>query len=95
MSGSEIVRKDVLEYVVFEKHISHQYGNWRLHAKIIPPWAPPREFGERTYVNQPVKSDEDEEEKVEDKEEAVSTVTSEAKTLAEMERNTYKNGQFA
>ncbi|OWR45104.1 putative 39S ribosomal protein L45 [Danaus plexippus plexippus] len=41
--GSEIVAKDVLEYVVFEKHLSNVYGAWRIHDKIIPDWAPPRE----------------------------------------------------
>lgn len=40
MHGSEIVAKDVLEYVVFEKHISNEYGVWRLHDKIIPDWVP-------------------------------------------------------
>lgn len=40
MSGSDVIPKDVLEYIVFEKHISNEYGKWRLHAKIIPPWMP-------------------------------------------------------
>ena len=47
--GSEVVAKDVLEYVVFEKHLSNIYGIWRLHSKIIPDWAPPREPGLLTY----------------------------------------------
>lgn len=34
--GSEVLAKDVLEYVVFEKHLSNEYGVWRVHAKIIP-----------------------------------------------------------
>lgn len=34
--GSEIVAKDVLEYVVFEKHLSNEYGVWRVHDKILP-----------------------------------------------------------
>ncbi|ODN05012.1 putative 39S ribosomal protein L45, mitochondrial [Orchesella cincta] len=38
--GSEVVAKDVLEYVVFEKHLANQYGEWRVHGKIIPEWAP-------------------------------------------------------
>jgi large subunit ribosomal protein L45 len=38
--GSEVIAKDVLEYVVFEKHIANQYGSWRIHGKIIPDWAP-------------------------------------------------------
>lgn len=50
MHGSEIVAKDVLEYVVFEKHLSNQYGVWRLHSKIIPDWMPPRDAIEKTFV---------------------------------------------
>jgi len=38
--GSENLAKDCLEYVVFEKHISDEYGIWRIHAKIIPDWMP-------------------------------------------------------
>uniref|UniRef100_A0A1A9WJ28 Large ribosomal subunit protein mL45 n=1 Tax=Glossina brevipalpis TaxID=37001 RepID=A0A1A9WJ28_9MUSC len=49
MHGSEIVAKDVLEYVVFEKHISNEYGKWRLHDKIIPDWLPPKEPSIGTY----------------------------------------------
>lgn len=49
MHGSEILAKDVLEYVVFENHISNQYGKWRLHDKIIPDWIPPKEPGVITY----------------------------------------------
>lgn len=49
MHGSEILAKDVLEYVVFEKHLANEYGQWRLHDKIIPDWLPPREPSERTY----------------------------------------------
>lgn len=47
--GSETVAKDVLEYVVFEKHLANVYGSWRLHAKIIPDWMPKREPGRLTY----------------------------------------------
>ena len=32
--------KDVLEYCVFEKHLSNLYGSWRIHGKIIPEWKP-------------------------------------------------------
>ncbi|KER34235.1 hypothetical protein T265_12450 [Opisthorchis viverrini] len=39
--GNPAVPVDVLEYVVLEKHISDEYGIWRLHAKIFPPRAPP------------------------------------------------------
>lgn len=38
-----MIAKDVLEYVVFEKHIVNQYGVWRIHGKIIPDWMPPKE----------------------------------------------------
>ena len=41
--------KDVLEYVVFEKHLANVYGTWRLHSKIIPDWMPKREPGRLTY----------------------------------------------
>ncbi|KAJ8875482.1 hypothetical protein PR048_023377 [Dryococelus australis] len=41
MQGSEMVAKDVLEYVVFEKHLANQYGLWKIHDKIIPDWLPP------------------------------------------------------
>ena len=33
--------KDCLEYVVYEKHLSDEYGRWRVHGKIIPTWMPP------------------------------------------------------
>lgn len=49
MHGSEILAKDVLEYVVFEKHISNEYGVWRLHEKIIPDWMPAKEPTPVTY----------------------------------------------
>ncbi|CAL4078394.1 unnamed protein product, partial [Meganyctiphanes norvegica] len=47
--GSEVVAKDVLEYVVFEKHIANTYGVWRIHDKIIPDWMPPRTPVRNTY----------------------------------------------
>lgn len=49
MHGSEILAKDVLEYVVFEKNISNLYGEWRMHDKIIPPWAEPKQPSPSTY----------------------------------------------
>lgn len=49
MHGSEVVTKDVLEYVVFEKHISNEYGKWRLHDKIIPDWLPAKHPAPITY----------------------------------------------
>lgn len=50
IQGSEILRKDVLEYVVFEKHLANEYGTWRIHSKIIPSWMKPTEIAEGTYV---------------------------------------------
>lgn len=50
MHGSETVAKDVLEYVVFEKHLSSFYGTWRIHHKIIPDWLPELGSSPRTYV---------------------------------------------
>lgn len=49
MHGSEILAKDVLEYVVFEKHLSNEYGVWRIHDKIIPDWMPPKPPSPITY----------------------------------------------
>lgn len=49
MHGSEIIAKDVLEYVVFEKNISNLYGEWRIHHKIIPSWAEPKQPSPVTY----------------------------------------------
>ncbi|XP_071967691.1 large ribosomal subunit protein mL45 [Engystomops pustulosus] len=40
--GSEEPR-DVLEYLVFERHMVNPYGLWRLHGKIVPSWAPPKD----------------------------------------------------
>lgn len=47
--GSEVVARDVLEYVVFEKHVANTYGVWRIHDKIVPDWMPPRQPIRRTY----------------------------------------------
>ncbi|EEC07238.1 conserved hypothetical protein [Ixodes scapularis] len=50
MHGSEVMAKDVLEYVVFEKHLSDLYGTWRVHSKIIPEWQPVKDPVFKTYV---------------------------------------------
>ncbi len=50
--GNEVVAKDVLEYVVFEKHLANVYGLWRIHEKIIPDWMPERDAGRKTYIKQ-------------------------------------------
>uniref|UniRef100_H2Z6C9 Large ribosomal subunit protein mL45 n=1 Tax=Ciona savignyi TaxID=51511 RepID=H2Z6C9_CIOSA len=34
MYGSPDVARNVLEFVIFERHISHPYGMWRIHGKI-------------------------------------------------------------
>ncbi|NXX86665.1 RM45 protein, partial [Urocolius indicus] len=43
MYGGEEVPKDVLEYVVFERYLVNPYGAWRMHGKIVPEWAPPKD----------------------------------------------------
>ncbi|NXW55513.1 RM45 protein, partial [Eurystomus gularis] len=43
MYGGEQVPKDVLEYVVFERYLANPYGTWRMHGKIVPEWAPPKD----------------------------------------------------
>ncbi|CAL7938731.1 unnamed protein product [Xylocopa violacea] len=48
--GSETVKKDVLDYVVFEKHLSDSYGVWRIQGKIIPDWMDAKETPSTTYV---------------------------------------------
>lgn len=53
LHGSEALPKDVLEYVVFEKHLSNKYGRWRIHDKIIPDWMPPKPAAARTLVLPP------------------------------------------
>ncbi|XP_076356505.1 mitochondrial ribosomal protein L45 [Tachypleus tridentatus] len=52
MYGNEAVVKDVLEYVVLEKHLANQYGLWRIHGKIIPEWMPPKDPILKTFVKQ-------------------------------------------
>ena len=48
-----------MEYVVFEKYLTQQYGSWRLHAKIIPEWAESKAPIIRTYPKpKPIKIDE-------------------------------------
>jgi len=50
IQGSEILRKDVLEYIVFEKHLANEYGVWRIHDKIIPSWMTSTDIAEGTYI---------------------------------------------
>jgi len=56
--GNENVVKDVLEYCVFEKHLSNLYGTWRLHGKLIPDWKPKNEnYGVLTHRVMPQQAD--------------------------------------
>ncbi|CAK9811408.1 Probable 39S ribosomal protein L45, mitochondrial [Anthophora plagiata] len=48
--GSETVNKDVLDYIVFEKHLSNTYGTWRIHGKIIPDWMTSKGSSAKTYI---------------------------------------------
>jgi len=57
MQGSEILKKDVLEYIVFERHMANEYGSWRLHDKIVPSWINATDIAESTYVLPKKKSD--------------------------------------
>lgn len=43
MLGDEQQPKDVLEYLVIERHLVNPYGCWRLHGKIVPSWAPAKD----------------------------------------------------
>ncbi|XP_012689303.1 39S ribosomal protein L45, mitochondrial [Clupea harengus] len=43
MMGDEEEPRDVLEYLVIERHLVNPYGRWRLHGKIVPAWAPPKD----------------------------------------------------
>ncbi|XP_061079808.1 39S ribosomal protein L45, mitochondrial [Conger conger] len=43
MLGDEDVPRDVLEYLVMERHVVNPYGRWRLHGKIVPSWAPAKD----------------------------------------------------
>ena len=76
--GSEVVARDVLEYVVFEKHIANTYGLWRIHDKIIPDWMPPRQPIKKTYKVQEV--EEEEEELAPSREEAAEDTESQTDT---------------
>lgn len=50
MYGSEFLPKDVLEYIVYEKHLTNEYGQWKMHGKLVPSWMPPRAVSSRTHV---------------------------------------------
>lgn len=80
MHGSEIIAKDVLEYVVFEKHLANEYGIWRIHGKIIPDWLPPREPSVVTYKQEvPINAETSVKETETNKDVEVSTTGKESK----------------
>ena len=80
MYGSENLVKDVLEYVVFEKHLANVYSMWRLHGKVVPDWMPPRQEILRT-IRKPNMEPVEETEK-EDSKEVAETGTPDGPQLA-------------
>lgn len=63
--GSDTLPKDVLEYVVFEKHLNDPYSSWRLHDKILPSWSPAKTPIIRSYVlPEPFKTDDELEKRI-------------------------------
>ncbi|XP_015267935.1 PREDICTED: 39S ribosomal protein L45, mitochondrial isoform X2 [Gekko japonicus] len=50
MYGGEEIPKDCLEYVILERHLVNPYGAWRLHGKIVPSWAPPKDSITKTVM---------------------------------------------
>lgn len=48
--GSDKLEQDILEYVVFERYLTSQWGSWRMHDKIVPEWAPPRTPILRSFI---------------------------------------------
>lgn len=49
MYGNENIAKNVLEYIVMEKHLANEYGVWRIHDKIVPSWMRARDPLIKTY----------------------------------------------
>jgi len=84
--GNPHVSKDVLEYVVFEKHLADTYGKWRLHSKIIPRSAANQRLG--GIITHVVKDESDEASNEEEEDEE--------QTLEEQEKKygvSYKSDQ--
>lgn len=50
LHGSEAIVKDVLDYIVFERALTDQYGHWRIHHKIVPKWNERQSFSRFTAV---------------------------------------------
>nr|XP_027198415.1 probable 39S ribosomal protein L45, mitochondrial [Dermatophagoides pteronyssinus] len=98
MYGSDVIVKDVLEYLVFEKNISDFNGRWRLHAKILPDWMPPKDPIRKTFIRDPLPeppsaeelrferegiiSDENKEEKDQEKQQKIDKIDSTPITAA-------------
>lgn len=82
MHGSEDTVKDVLEYIVFEKHITDLNGTWRIHGKIIPDWMPPRDPILKTYHQPDIDKEYPEPPKDESSKEVTSTEGPSDTTLA-------------
>lgn len=78
MHGSESTVKDVLEYVVFEKHLTNPYAQWKIHGKIIPSWLPPRDSITKTYPRPDIEKEFPEPEEEPPKEEAKQLPSGEA-----------------
>ncbi|XP_015789029.1 probable 39S ribosomal protein L45, mitochondrial [Tetranychus urticae] len=57
--GDEAVVKNVIEYVVFENHLSNVYGKWRIHGKIIPDWLPSSSPISQTFVKPDIPSEDE------------------------------------
>lgn len=88
--GSEAVAKDVLEYCVFEKHLSNVYGTWRLHSKIVPDWMPRSAGnGRLTYLVPKPKAEEEDLTKSEPAQTEAKEVTGERRSDAEEEETLY------
>ncbi|KAH9524303.1 39S ribosomal protein L45, mitochondrial [Bulinus truncatus] len=49
MYGDPLLPKSVVEYVIMEKWVSDTYGRWRVHGKIVPDSAAPRDNLIKTY----------------------------------------------
>lgn len=79
--GSEVVAKDVLEYVVFEKHLARTTGSWRIHGKIVPEWLHNAKPAARiTEVIYPASSESD----AKDAEEAEKTKAADEATVSKL-----------
>ncbi|KRY93274.1 putative 39S ribosomal protein L45, mitochondrial [Trichinella pseudospiralis] len=59
--GNETVPRDVLEYIIYEKHLSNLYGKWRLHGKIRPSWLSAKDNVLPTFVKPSVRPHKNEE----------------------------------